>query len=142
MFSTLILHATVAFQQCQIFFGPGGSRKGPVKLGSVRPFVHPSIFPSFCLGVFLGLYHYFFSRFWHCARNPCEVVPDSQIFHKKFFVPKNGPKMGQKQGFLNYLKNLVINFPFICSVIKIVFIVFGVLHKSHIWENFCSQDMG
>ena len=41
---------------------------------------------------------------------------------KKFFWPKNlenGPKNGPKQGSLNLFKNLVINFYWICSVIKI-----------------------
>ena len=41
---------------------------------------------------------------------------------KKIFWPKNlenGPKNGPKQGSLNLFKNLVINFYWICSVIKI-----------------------
>ena len=40
----------------------------------------------------------------------CMTEPD---FLKKIFCPKNwenGPKMGQKQGFLNILKNFDINF--------------------------------
>ena len=50
-----------------------------------------------------------FSKFWHGARNPDEVVCDSQIFWTKKFLP---PKMGQKEGFLNLLKNfgIVLNF--------------------------------
>ena len=38
---------------------------------------------------------------------------DSQIFQKNIFCLKNwenGPKMGQKHGFLNLLKHFVINF--------------------------------
>ena len=40
----------------------------------------------------------------------CVTEPD---FPEKNFLPQNwenGPKMGQKQDFLNLLKNLVINF--------------------------------
>ena len=40
----------------------------------------------------------------------CVTEPD---FPEKKFLPQNwenGPKMGQKQDFLNLLKNLVINF--------------------------------
>ena len=36
-------------------------------------------------------------------------VTESEYFGKKFIAPKIG-KMGQKKGFLNLLKNLVINF--------------------------------
>ena len=35
---------------------------------------------------------------------------------------ENGPKMGQKQGFLNLLKTFVINFYWICSIMKIYII--------------------
>ena len=49
--------------------------------------------------------------------------------------------MNNNPGFLTLLKNLVIYFNWICSVMKfILFVVF--LHKSHISENFCSRDMG
>ena len=40
----------------------------------------------------------------------CVTEPD---FPEKCFFPKkweNGPKVGQKQGFLNLLKNFAINF--------------------------------
>ena len=40
----------------------------------------------------------------------CATKPD---FAEKKFLPQNwenGPKMGQKQGFLNLLKNVVISF--------------------------------
>ena len=40
------------------------------------------------------------------------------MFQKTFFAPKIG-KMRQKQGFLNLLNNLVINFYWICSIMKI-----------------------
>ena len=40
---------------------------------------------------------------------------------KIFFAPKVG-KMGPKYGFLNLLENLVINFYWICSIMKIYII--------------------
>ena len=58
---------------------------------------------------FLGIVSLIFSRFWHGARIPREVFRD----RGKFFCPENwenGREMGQKQGFLNLLENLVINF--------------------------------
>ena len=81
------------------------------------------ICPSFCWsGRFLGMVSLVFSKFWHDARNPYEVVRDRAGFsRKKNFVPKFG-KMGQKQGFFNILKNFVINFYWICSIMKIYII--------------------
>ena len=41
-----------------------------------------------------------------------EVVADRARFSRKVFLPKNWenkPEMGLKQGFLNLLKNMVIN---------------------------------
>ena len=92
------------------FLEPRWQPKGSYKIGSVCP----SIRPSFCLsGCFLGIVRLVFSKFWHDARNAYEVVRDSRIFQKKIFCSKNwenGPKMDQKQGFLNKLKNFVVNF--------------------------------
>ena len=45
----------------------------------------------------------------------------------------------KKQGLLNLFKKLVINFFWIISMM-ILFAVF--LHKSHIWEMFCTLGMG
>ena len=76
--------------------------EGSYKVGSVRP-----------SGCFLGIVPLVFSKFWHGVSNQCEVLCDSQIFWEKPFCLKiwgNGPEMGQKQGFLNLLKSLVINF--------------------------------
>ena len=45
----------------------------------------------------------------------------SRIFRKNWFCPKiweNGTKMGQKQGFLNLLKDLVITFYWIYSIMR------------------------
>ena len=42
----------------------------------------------------------------------------------KHFAPKIR-EIGQKQGFLNYLKNLVMNVFLICSTMKVYIICFG-----------------
>ena len=97
--------------------GPSAVAGRVYKIGSVRPSVCPSILPSIlpsCLSrCFLGIVSLVFSKFWHDARNPYEVVRDRAGFpRKKFFAPKTG-KVGQKWvkiGFLNILKNFVINF--------------------------------
>ena len=83
-------------------------------------FFHPSVPPS---GSFLGIGSLVFSETQHDVRGPCLVVCDRVGFFKKnLFVPKNGengPKIGQKQGFLNLLENLVINSFWIWSVKKL-----------------------
>ena len=85
------------------FLDPRLWPEGSYELGSVRP----SILPSFCLKVFLGLAH-----FHHGVRGPCAAVRDRARFFeekKKKIAPKMG-KMEQKQGFLSLLENSVINF--------------------------------
>ena len=79
------------------FWTPGGSRKGPIKQGlSVLPSVRLS-------GRFLGIVSLVFSKFWHDARNPYEVVHDSQIFQENFFYPQNWEN-GPKTGFFEYIE--------------------------------------
>ena len=68
-----------------------------------------------------------FSKFWHDARIPCEVVCDRVGFCGKIFFALKIEKMGPKwikNGFLNLLENLVINFYWIWSVMKIYIIWF------------------
>ena len=48
-------------------------------------------------------------------------------------------KCAKNRGFFYLLKSLVIHFYRICSIIKIIAVL---LHKSHIWENFSSRDIG
>ena len=88
-------------------------------------------------GRFLGFVSLVFSKFWHGARNPYEVVHDSQIFCKQVFPQnwENGPKMGQKRVFFNLLKNLVFNFYWICSIMKI-YIICCVLTQIPYLEKF------
>ena len=82
--------------------------------------VHPSILLS---RRFLGIVLLVFSEIWHGGRNSYEVARDRTRFSRKIsFCPKIGkkvPKMGQKQCFFNLLKNLVINFYWILSVMQI-----------------------
>ena len=79
----------------QAHWTPSCSHKGPIKYGLS---ILPSFFPSFHLSrCFLGIVSlFFFSKFWHGARIPCEVVHDRAGFSGKFFfTPKTG-KMGPK----------------------------------------------
>ena len=73
--------------------------------------VHPSILTAFSWN---DMYDCFFSKFWHGARNPYEVVHDTAgFFLKKFFAPEIGKadqKWAKNRIFLNLSKNLVINF--------------------------------
>ena len=66
---------------------------------------------------FLGMVSLVFSKFWHGARNPSEVVRCNAGFFKKKKNPKktkqnweNRPKMDRRQGFLNSRKIFVIYF--------------------------------
>ena len=48
-----------------------------------------------------------FSKIWHDARMPCEVVRDrARFFRKKFFAQKLGKwaKNGPKTGFLQFIR--------------------------------------
>ena len=78
--------------------------------------VCPSIFLTFRLSRhFHEIGALVLSKFWHDPRNPYDVLPDrTGIFLKIFFCPK----MCQKLGFWNSLKNLVINIYWICFIIK------------------------
>ena len=90
----------------------------------ISPFIHPSISPSIHPSVrgFSWNCKSSFPEFWYETRNPYQVVCDRAWFSgKKYFCLKvweNGPKIGQKQGFLNLLKDLVINLHWTCSVMK------------------------
>ena len=72
----------------------------------------PSLYLSGC---FLWIVWLTFSKFWHGARNPYEVVRDRARLSRKIFF---APKMGQKQGFLYLLENWVIEFFKIWSLEK------------------------
>ena len=110
----------------QIFFffflTPSCSWRGPLK----EPFVYPSICPFVRLGVFLELYHYLFLNFGMVLETYMTLFVTELDFPEKTFCSQNwenGPKMCQKQGCWNMLKSLVINFYWICSVMKIYIIL-------------------
>ena len=86
---------------------------------SFCPSFRLSFCPSVCPSILLSV-RPFFSIFWHGARNPYEVVHDRTRFSRE--IKENGPKMVQKQGLLNLLKNLVINFYWIFSIMEICMI--------------------
>ena len=107
--------------------------KGSYEIGFVLPSVLPPFRPFVLLLFvllskrFLGIVSLVFSKFGHGTRNSysmklCVAEPD---LPEKFFLP---PKLGKwtenrpKQCFLSLLKNIVINFCWICSVIKIYII--------------------
>ena len=108
-----------------LLLDPQQQPEGTCEIGSV-----PSILPSFLSSIlfsfrlsrrFLGVVSLVFLKILAWCQKHYEVVPDSLIFWKIFFVPKIG-KMSQKQGFLNLLKNMVINFYWICFIMKIYII--------------------
>ena len=61
----------------------------------------------------------------------------------KLFCLKNlGKWAKRKRGFfLIFKKNSTINFPWICSIMKI-YVICCVLVKSSVWENIYSSDIG
>ena len=68
-------------------------------------------FRSFILlsGCFLGIISSAFSKFWHNARNPYEVVCNRARFSwKKILTPKLGKwtKNGPKKGFFEYIEKI------------------------------------
>ena len=84
---------------CQsLFWSPGVSRKARMKQGL-------SFLPSFRLsGLFLGIVSLIFSKFWHGARVPCEVVRDRAGFSAKIFWPQNWENGSKTRFFLIYWK--------------------------------------
>ena len=120
---------------CKCFLDPQWQPEGSYKLVSVRP--------SICLGVFFELYHCFFLNFGMVLETHMRLYVTGLDFLGIFFffftpkIRKNGPKTGffefiEKFGH-QFLLNLFYNE-------NILFAVF--LHKSRIWENFCSWGMG
>ena len=131
------------------FWTPGGIGKCPLKYGlSILPSFCTSVHSSVCPGVFLELYNY---KFWHGARNPYEVMHDSRIFWKKYFLTqklgkwtKNGPKSGffkfiEKFGHY-VLLNLFYNenlYNLLCSCANRIF---GKIFVSEIWAKMFSDN--
>ena len=126
----------IKFDPCYFsntFFGP------PAIVGRVLwSSICLSYLLSFCLSVdFLGIAWSGFFRFLHGARNPYEVVwqPDFPE------IRENGPKMAKSMVFWIYWK--IFSLIFSEFVLQWIFILFAVfLHKSRIWKNFISWDLG
>ena len=80
----------------QLFFGPLSS-----------------FHSSFCLsGHFLGIVSFVFSKFWHDARNPYEVVCDKAWFSRtNFSTPKieKRPKTGPFEDIENFCHKFLLN---------------------------------
>ena len=104
-----------------IYWTPGSSGKGPMKYDL-------PVLPSCCLlRCFLGIGSLVFTEFRHFSRKAYQVVRGrAGFFGKTFFVSKNwgnGPKISQNS-FLNLKKNLII-FPWICSIMKICYLLYS-----------------
>ena len=130
------LYGLVKFStQYFCLFGPPAVSGGVQWIRACLPF-RLSIIPSFCPEVFLGLAHWFVPETQHGARVPCLYMRDGAgFFLKSLFAPKMG-KMGQKEGFLNLLENLVINFSWIWTIKKfynICYILAQIPYLGKIW---------
>ena len=88
--------------------------EGFYELGSVRPSV-------LSYGSFLGIGSLVFSETQNGVRHPCVVRDRTGFFGKNLFDPKMGniSQKWAKNGFLNLLENLVINFFKIWSIKKV-----------------------
>ena len=94
-----------------------------------------SVFLSFCLsGCFLGIVSLVFYKFWYGAWDPYKVVWDIPRHPQHF---ENGPKMGQKQGFFNLLRNLVIKFYWTICIMKIYIICCVPAQIPHLGKFLC-----
>ena len=110
-----------------------------------------AVFPSFCPSVLPSVR--VFS--WNCIisffldfgtvleihMKLCVTEPDFP--EKSFLLRKLGKwtKNGPKTGFFEFIEKFCHYLYWLCSMMKfILFVVF--LHKFHVWENFCSWDMG
>ena len=116
-------YITTFYMVCT-FWTPISNQKGPIKQGQS---VLPSIFLFILLSLqALELYHWFFLNFGMVLETCMyEVVHSRAGFFGGKICPKNwenGPRMVQKLFFLNLLKNLVINFYRICSLVNICII--------------------
>ena len=105
------------YSSCTVWT-PSGSRKCPIKWGL-------AVLTSFHLsGYFLGIIRSIvFSEFRHGARNLYDPLYVTQPnFLEKLFSPWKLAKNGPKVCFLNLKKNLIINFHWILSTMKIYII--------------------
>ena len=85
-----------------IYWPPNGRQKGPIKS-------HRVCLPFRLFGHFVAIL-LFFSKFWHGARNPYEVVCDRARFSRKKNFPNNSKKWtknGPNTGFFDFIEKFV-----------------------------------
>ena len=124
-------------KELSLFSIPGGRRKDPMKEGLfVLPFQR-----------FLGMVSLVFSKFWHGARNPSEVVRGNAGFFqkkKKGKSTKNGPKTGFfefKENFCHlFLLNLFYNENLYYLLCFCTNPIFGKILVSEIWPKVFSAS--
>ena len=112
--SYVIIMPVNLFHVYSFFLDRGSWPEGSYELGSARP----SVLPSFCPEVFLGLVHYFFLKLSMMLGAHVLCVTGSH-FLKKIFFPQKWGKWAKKQGFLNLLEIFFINFFWIWSLKKV-----------------------
>ena len=124
---------------------PGDSQKDPMKW--VYLSFCPSAHPSVCLGIFLEL---FFLNFVVLLETHMKLCMTAEFSRKRFFVPKIGKialKWAKNRVFFNLLKNLIINFYWIYSVMKTFIICFVPTQIPYVGKMFqrfgpkCSQPI-
>ena len=81
------------------FWTPSSSQKGLIRKSYIRPSLLLSDWS------FLGVVSWFFSKFWHDARNQFEVVT-AEFSGEIFFAPNVGKmaKNGSKTGFFEFIE--------------------------------------
>ena len=103
-----------------------------------------SILRSWHLSVcYLGFGSLNFSEFWYLARKPYEGVPDSLILWKTFLSPKIGEMAKNKVFWIKNFESKIWWLIFTEFVLQLSFLFLAVFkHKSYIWEESCSWDLG
>ena len=111
-----------------------------------------AVFPSFCPSVLPSVRVYswnciisFFLNFGTVLEIYMKLCVTEADFPEKNFLlrklgkwTKNGPKTGFFEFIEKFCHYLLLTLPYD----EIYFICCKFLHKFHIWENFCSWDMG
>ena len=108
------------------FLDPQLLPDGSFEIRSVHPYVllsfRLSVLPSVWLFSWNCIISFFFLILAWCHKTIWSCVGQSWIFLEKIFCLQNwenGPKMGQKQGFFNLLRNFFINLYWTHSIMKI-----------------------
>ena len=125
---------------------PRRQPEGSYEIGSIRLSVLPSVLPSFRLyGCFLGIVPLIFSKFWHGARIPCEVVRGRFRFSGKMGKwAQNEPKTGFFQFIGKFGRLFLLNLSYnenlyylLCSCSSLIF---GKKIFPEIWAKMFSAN--